>query len=226
MSHPPSSDSHAPIVVETAHETRESIVAAVAADEAFRTQIASADLLVVPLAGHAGYVAPVFPQGTLEVLEFMRERLPDGLAADIAVQDEAYEELTLHAADILLPTLLADPVASGVAINLLSSYLYDLFKDVRARREARVRARVLVETRTRTVSIAYDGPADQFAELTRLALEREVPEAERSAEPRRLIDVARPDPRATAILAERATALEHDAAGSNAPQSDGPRSQP
>jgi hypothetical protein len=137
----------------------------------------------------------------MEVLHFLQEKLPEGMRADIAVEDEAYEELTLHAADIILPTFLTNTVLVGIAINLASSYLYDLLKDAKARREARVRARVLVEADQRTVAIDYDGPAEQFSELTRQAFAREVPEVERvrdgtvdrTDKPTRLLDAGEPN---------------------------------
>lgn len=201
MSNPFDSDHTIPKVsVETVDRLRDNFVDAAGGDAAFREQLAAADLLLVPLPGHGDYLMPVFPQGTMEVLQFLQEKLPEGMHADIAVEDEAYEELTLHAAEIILPTLLTNPLLVGLAINLVSSYLYDLLKDTKAQRETRVRARVLVEDDQRTVAIDYDGPVEQFSELTRQAFAREVPEVERVAhrnikgmdEPTRLPNVSAP----------------------------------
>lgn len=171
-------DRNPKVTVAPVDRSRADFVKQAGGDAAFRGELAAAGVLLVPLSGHGDYSAPVFPQGTMEVLRYLQEQLPSGVRADIAVEDEAYEELTLHAADVLLPTFLTNTVLAGLAINLVSSYLYDLFKDAKARRETRVKARVLVETDQRTVAIDYDGPAEQFAEITRHALTQEVPEAD------------------------------------------------
>lgn len=186
------------LTVTNSEASRTNYVSVAGGDSEFSATLTAADVLVVPIAGHGDYRAPVFPQGTLEVLHFLRERLPDGVVADIAVRDDAYEELTLHAAELILPTFLANPSVASIAINLLSAYLYDLLKGAKVRRQTRVRASVLVETSERVVDISYDGPADQFAELMRLAFEREVPRRELAGgaveadgnEPIRLIDSA------------------------------------
>jgi hypothetical protein len=175
------------ITVDVTDLTRAQLVEQAAGDDAFKRTLADTPVLFVPFAGHVDYEGPVFPQGTLEVLQHFREALPAGVAVDITVDDDRYRELTLHAAEIILPTLFVSALLGPVAINLLSSYLYDVLKDARARHATRVRAKMFVETEERTVQIEYDGPVDQFAEVTRVALERGGDHADRDREPRRLV---------------------------------------
>lgn len=164
--------------VESVATTRDQIVTVAGGDEAFRDALSTASILLVPLPGHAGYSKLVFPHGTLEVLRFFKEHTPDGVTADIAITDDAYEELALHAVDIVLVTVFVKDVLVPIVLGLYSSYLYDLLKDPSARRETRVRAKLLVETRERTIAIDYDGPADEFTALTERALQQTVQPSE------------------------------------------------
>jgi hypothetical protein len=175
----------------------------------FRERLAKVPVLLVPLAGHAGYEAPVFPQGTLEVLQFLQDGLPSDVQVDITVEDADYEELTLHAAAIIIPTLLLKAWAGGIVLNIISSYLYDLLKDAAARCETRTRARLLVETSTRTLSLEYDGPAEQLPEIVRAAFEREVPPAERSLPAGTSPEHAAPLPASAAPLLQAPPASSH-----------------
>ncbi len=164
--------------VESVTTTRDQIVVAAGGDEPFRDELSRASIILVPMPGHAGYTQLVFPHGTLEVLRLFREHTPEGITTDIAITDDAYEELALHAADIILVTVFVKDVLVPIVLGLYSSYLYDLLKDASARRETRVRAKVLVETRERTIAIDYYGPADEFTELTRRAFEQTVQPSE------------------------------------------------
>lgn len=161
--------------VEPGTVSRTDLIASVR-DAELRRDLANADILFVPDSGHAGHVAPMFPQGTMEVLRLFKDTAPAGVVADIATSDDDYRELALHAAEIVLPALLVSAVLTPIAINLLSSYLYDLLKDAVARRKARVRATIYVEASARSVTIRYDGPAEQFSEVVTAAFNREVME--------------------------------------------------
>ena len=111
-------------------------------------------------------------------MRYIENTLPAPLTADIAVDDSAYEELALHAADILLPALhVVGHVLADVAVALLSSYVYDRLKDAAARRETRVRATLYVEEEDRSVRLTYDGPAEAFGATIQTALGQALPPA-------------------------------------------------
>jgi hypothetical protein len=138
----------------------------------------------------------VFPQGTLELLHHLRDKLPQAVRVEIAIDDADYEELTLHAAEIILPTISVLTVFGNVLLNVVGNYLYDLFKGDASRERARVRAKVVVHEEHRSVAIEYDGPAHEFQAVT----ERALAEAQRDVAPRI---------RATASIADdvRSTAM-------------------
>jgi hypothetical protein len=142
---------------------RADFVAASGADDVLRASMQRADVLIVPLAAVPNYTGRLFPSGTTEFLRYLERTLPEGLAVEIAVDDAAYEELALHAADILLPALhVVGTVLAELAIGMFGTYLYDRIKDATARRATRVRATLYVESEGGTFELSYDGPAETF----------------------------------------------------------------
>lgn len=158
-------------------ERRQAFVEASGADEPLRARMSQAAILVVPLPPlvELDHEGALFPSGTLEVLRYVERALPEPLTAQIAIDDSAYEELALHAADVLLPAIhVAGHVLADVAVGILSSYLYDRLRDAIARRETRVRSTLYIEVGDRTVKVSYDGPVDAFGATLGTALREAV----------------------------------------------------
>jgi hypothetical protein len=73
-----------------------------------RTAVEQADLVLIPDDGFRDYEGPVFPQGTVDFLQFLRDHAPSGTAVEIAAEDTNYKEVVLHFDIIRLATLFVE----------------------------------------------------------------------------------------------------------------------
>ena len=117
-----------------------------------------------------------FPERTRDVLEFFGERLPEGVTAEAAVDDEDYTEYAFHSIDIILPVIF---VAQPFMTSVVASLLVDYVRGVIARspgEEAYVHSELhftVAPDGSKTLRHVYGGPAGTFerslARLERIA---------------------------------------------------------
>ncbi len=117
-----------------------------------------------------------FPERTRDVLEFVEERLPDGVTVEAAVDDEDYTEYAFKSIDINLPVIfVADPHMTSVVASLLVDYVRGIIARNRGE-EAYVRSDLhftVAPDGSKTMRHVYDGPAETYeralARLERMA---------------------------------------------------------
>jgi hypothetical protein len=144
-----------------------------------RAQLEKADILLVPYEGFREQADPLFPVGTEEVFQYLREHA-DNFKVDICITDADYKELALHSDLLRLPELLINGVIVASVVNLLTSYIYDKFK---SRKGGEVKARFLVQKADgQTVQIEYNGPAETFSAAMNNAVKSLTSDVPRSTE--------------------------------------------
>lgn len=129
-----------------------------------RRAIRQAEFVIVPDEGFRDYAGPVFPVGTEDLFQFVRDRIGDPSTVEIAVEDVNYKEVALHFEVITLATILVKWVVAPVAVKLLADYLIKRLGSRFA--NAEVRASITVDqgdaTTRKAVQISYEGPAQTF----------------------------------------------------------------
>lgn len=134
-------------------------------DADFKAQLERASVVLVPEEGYPRADGPVFPPNTEPFFAHLRDGLPESLTADLAVQDEDYMELGLHADELWLPTLVlfvGGGAQASLVINVVSSYVYDWIKRGISRKDGTVKSKVLINRKEETVSIEYEGPPEAY----------------------------------------------------------------
>lgn len=136
-----------------------------------RRALKNAEILLVPQDGFRDHDGPLFPVGTEELVQLLRDR-SEGARIDLAVEDSDYQELALHS-DVLT-------IASVVVTSVLVPLVLDVLGEFIKRRiwktndDRTVRAEIVIcrsrEDETSSARIAYDGPADQFTRAMQEAM--------------------------------------------------------
>jgi hypothetical protein len=126
-----------------------------------RTAVEQAGIVLIPDDGFREYEGPVFPQGTVDFLHFLRDRAPSGTAVEIAVEDTDYKEVALHFDIIRLATLFVEYIAAPTVATLIAEYLTHRLGSRLKSAEARTAIVIHKKDgdREETVRIAYEGPA-------------------------------------------------------------------
>lgn len=128
---------------------------------ATRSAVERATIIVLPDPGFGEYEGPVFPQGTVDFLHFLRERAPTDVSVALAGEDADYKEVLLHGDIVRLATIIVAYAAVPIATSLIAAYLKDWLGSRFNRAEARTsivvhRKEAGVE---QSVRISYAGPA-------------------------------------------------------------------
>ena len=130
--------------------------------DALRGQILKANVLLVPIEGFRERTDPMFPQGTEDLLQFLRESPNEDIKADICIEDEDYRELALHFDLLVLAGAVVTLVVAPIVADLISEYIKRRLGSREP--ETIVRSELIVydETTGRSVRLSYEGPASAY----------------------------------------------------------------
>ena len=110
-----------------------------------------------------------FPESTPGVLEYLHERLPEGVTAEAAVDDEDYAEYAFRSTDIVLPIIwVAQPILTSVVAGVLVDYVRSVVSRSPSE-DSHVRSSLYVAIScdtSMTLHHSYDGPADAYERAT------------------------------------------------------------
>lgn len=133
-------------------------------DSELRDQLNGADVILMPWPGFRDWAKPVFPERTEELFRFLRDRAPDSIAVELALQDEDYVEVSLRHEFVTLPEVVVTLIAAPVAVNLISDWLREFLRN---RHDAAVvKFKMSVDMSDGAArSIEYEGPVRTFENL-------------------------------------------------------------
>ena len=159
---------NSPVEVSESTLAIDALVASFEGDTEFKHALQTATILIVPSDLGPEHEGPAFPERTRDVFYFMRESLGDRALVEAAVREKDYVEFAFRSDEIILPILyVASSVPMPLAINVLSSYLYDLLRGRRRKEEARVKSEIHFKSRDGSqLSLKYDGPVNAFEKVT------------------------------------------------------------
>lgn len=124
-------------------------------------KIKTADILLLPYADFRGYQNCLFPEQTYQFFtHLMKEAKKQSLSVDLAVSDEDYKEIELHADVVNLADIIIQWVLFPVVINMISSYLYDLVQQRKKKMKANIKITVEKSGKARTVN--FEGDIESF----------------------------------------------------------------
>lgn len=126
----------------------------------YKKQISEADIVVLPHEKKREGLEISYPEHTMRAIDYLKSSLD--IDIQYAVDDEEYQELQLHSIDITIPVLY---VAKGVALNLVSSVLYDWLKGKFSKENPTVKCEVLYRKDGSMKKVKYEGPLEGMKEM-------------------------------------------------------------
>lgn len=135
-----------------------------------KAQLHRANVLIVPREGFRGRVEPVFPVGTEELFQFLKEYSDKGLNVDLCIADADYRELALHGAVIIVGVFIVTSVIFPVLVILISDYIEKRFGLKEGKSKIKVEMTV-IESDGRVSRMLYEGSAKDFKKTVKPSLE-------------------------------------------------------
>ena len=127
----------------------------------YLNDIKEANFLIIPNEEFRDEKGTFFPETTRQFFEYIKESSEKDIIAYIAISDDDFQQLELHSAVVDVATIIVKDIVLPIAINLISSFLYDLIKNYhRAPNETSAKVRIITEeTKTKKSKIiTYEGP--------------------------------------------------------------------
>jgi len=160
------------LIIQPSTESFRSWIARPYIGEDLRLQLAKANVLIIPSEGFGDRSDLVyFPQGTEELLQFIRTSGHSELSVDICCEQRKYQELALHSALLIIGAFVVSGLVAPIVVNVVS----DLIKRRLGSRDANANVRSqMIAHNERTgvsVSLSYEGPASAYRSDMLKALE-------------------------------------------------------
>jgi hypothetical protein len=127
--------------------------------------VQKADIAFLPDFNLRKGIERAFQPDTINFYKYVKQKSND-YRVEIFENKEDVRILSLHSFDIWLPTMwIANIILLPIAINLVSSYVYDKLKG-RNKDEATVQLRIVIEDKSKgkSASIFYKGPGKELKE--------------------------------------------------------------
>ncbi|MCT3125155.1 hypothetical protein QK912_02885 [Lactococcus lactis] len=136
------------------------------------TELSKANFILLPEKKGTEF-GNVFPEQTIKFYNYLKNKeLDHQIIVDIATSDEDYQELELHSDVINICEILVRDILLPVAVNLISSYLYDLLKS-RNKDKADMKVDIIINVEkdnSITKKVTFEGSIENF-EKTMKALD-------------------------------------------------------
>lgn len=124
-----------------------------------RPKISTANILLTPVEQIRNISGPVFPTGTEQLWLYLRKWDSDQIKAEIAIDDDKYEEYAFHGVLINI----ANFVVSDVAAPLLVLKIYEFLQEKNTESSTEVRCELtIVRPADSNIKISYSGPSGNF----------------------------------------------------------------
>lgn len=138
-------------------------------DPDFQKQLMQANVIILPRMGVLHYTGPVFEADTRELFRYLRDHSPDNLRVEVAIRDEDYLELVVHADVLELGKILVETFVAPLLVTILGNYISERLKHrgtAESPETTTVRAELILANKDgSSVSFKYDGPATTFEKV-------------------------------------------------------------
>jgi len=124
-----------------------------------REQLVQANVLIVPVERFRQHEGPLFTTGTEELFHFLRAQSPGGVVVDICIEDNDYQEYSLHDATIEIAHLVIGSLVLPLVVHVLWRFIEKRLTKGRGTVKAEL---TVVEPDGQASTLRYDGPAEEF----------------------------------------------------------------
>lgn len=133
-------------------------------DDALRESLGKANVVIMPWENFRELDVPVFPDGTADFFQAIRNSSTLELLPEVAVVDEQYSEVALHADQVITPTLFVTSFFAPVVTKFVADWLARRLLE-RAK-HSDVKFKMYIEdVHGNTRLFSYEGPVNSFDSL-------------------------------------------------------------
>ena len=134
-------------------------------EKPFYEEIRSANLLIMPTKITDEESGTLFTENVEDFFSFLQSNSNSEVSVEIYLQDDDHEELELHADELYLPTLLFTQIILPLAVNLVSSYVYDWLRK-RNKKNVQINIETIVDKEGKTKRVSFSkGTIDEWKEF-------------------------------------------------------------
>lgn len=124
------------------------------------SEVAASKLIILPHDSWPGHDGPVFPAGTIELAEFLRDELPGDSRPCVPVSEEQYEEIGLYSALVIIGMVLVSSLVLPTVANVLSHFIIKKMERTSLRpQDTDVKLILIVQDKERSIEFTYEGKA-------------------------------------------------------------------
>ena len=132
--------------------------------ESLKGELQKAEVIFVPLEAFRDVPEELFPAQTTDFFHYVQDHLPTDIAAEIAISDDDYTEIALHANEVTLASLVVQagvlPILTGIIANFITTKLMS------RKENTQLTIKIYVEKKNGDVlKLDYSGPAKDFKEI-------------------------------------------------------------
>lgn len=145
-------------IVEESKETFDTWISRPYIPQDLRQTLLQANVLIVPREGFREYPLPIFPIGTEDFFNYLRENANKGFNVDICISDKDYKELALHSGLLIIGSIVVTAVICPIIADLIGEYIKRHWK---TKQNMKVEI-IVVEKDNRATRLLYEGSAKDF----------------------------------------------------------------
>ena len=122
--------------------------------------IRNSNILLLPYEGNE-CTERLFPEGTIEFLDYLQTANEDSVNADILADDDTFYILQQHSTVIEIAKIVVESGVLPIALSLISNYIYDLLKKTH-RGDANVKVDITSDDENGRTRFKYNGPVSEM----------------------------------------------------------------
>ncbi|PSW86367.1 hypothetical protein [Photobacterium damselae] len=149
-------------IVVTSGESRASWIEDVSLSSGLKETVENSSILFLPVKNFRGKVDFAFPQGTLDLYNYLKKEIEGTGTVEICIDDERYSEIALYSRKIRFGKIIVNVVFAPLIVGLLTNYMYD---QLSVKGEDNVTIAISVESECQNYEVHYDGTAEDFGTI-------------------------------------------------------------
>ena len=130
--------------------------------EDLRNKLLNADILILPQEGYEKYDQPLFPNGTEDLLLYLKENAQGKFIVDICIESKDYEELHLYEDLIIIGSFFVSAIFLPIITSLVASYIKDRLG--KRMEKVDIKCDFTIDNQKKFVKLSYQGPAPYFVQ--------------------------------------------------------------
>ncbi|EJO3864428.1 hypothetical protein ACN930_004677 [Vibrio parahaemolyticus] len=149
-------------IVVTSGQSRASWIEDVSLSSGLKETVENSSILFLPVKNFRGEVDFAFPQGTLDLYNYLKKEIEGTGTVEICIDDERYSEIALYSREIRFGKIIVSVVFAPLIVGLLTNYMYD---QLSVKAEDKITIAISVESECQNYEVHYDGTAEDFGTI-------------------------------------------------------------